>query len=929
MGKYTELVQEYEQKAKRKYELLKKHRRERRGLPLGEKIALLKQDRTKRLAWKQRIKRIEDPREHYAQKKGYKYYRKLQNRKIKWGIFIGFVALICLLMGIWYYNVSRPLNAEQQSARNTSLKVARQVADEGMVLLKNDNATLPLKDTNVNVFGAGAATPVYGGGGAGGISSAAATSFYTALKDAGISANKSLYNLYNNFAHSGDMDAKSDFKEPGKNFLDIFAPNIAGFLVQTPKEMPTEGVTQELIDGAKATSDTALYVISRAGTEAIDKKPEELRLNKDERDTLEILNKNFAHIVIVLNTTNVMELGFTEEFSNIDSVLWIGAPGEIGMKSVAAALKGDITPSGKLTDTYMYDIAKDPAVINTGDFQYKDKDGNPVRRYFANYQENVYVGYRYYETFDTADATVERITPAKTAVQYPFGYGLSYTTFDWKVSETKTDAETVRAKVTITNTGNRAGKDVAQLYFSAPFAAGGVERPAVELGAYAKTKLLQPGESETLTLTMNTRDMAAYDDTNAKAWVLDKGTYQISVRRDVKTIVENFAYTQPETVKYTADPATGQVVTNQFDDARDTVNYLSRSDVTPTNPASNIIKAPTNFTLPDSIPAADYKHKKGSTPEPTLNAENNLKLAELKGAAYDDPRWETFLDQLSEDELVKLTGHGGYWTVAIDRLSVPRTAMYDGPASIRGFLTSWATVAYPIPANLSASWNTTLAEEVGKAMGREAQSFGVDGVYGPSLNMHRSPLGGRNFEYYSEDPLIVGKTGAAVIRGLESTHTTAIMKHFVANDQETNRANFGLYTWTTEQALREIYLKPFEIAVKEGHPHGVMSAFNRVGTTWAGGNPALLQNVLRDEWGFKGFVITDAGLVGQGDHFDALQAVESGNDLMLASPIDGGANVFEKQLKDYLKTDRADTLNAMRGAAHNILYYVVQTSKVE
>ncbi|UTX51125.1 glycoside hydrolase family 3 C-terminal domain-containing protein [Candidatus Saccharibacteria bacterium TM7i] len=921
MGKYKELVAEYKQKAKRKYEALKVARRKRRELPLKEQFTLLKEDRSKRLAWKRRIKKVQDPREQYAQKKGYKQYRKLQNRKFKWGIAIGVVVIIGLLFTHWLITATKPLTSDQMAARKQSLNVARQVMDEGTVLLKNENNTLPLKDTAVNVFGAGSAAPIYSGGGAGGISSASAQSLYAAFEEEGINYNPTLYNLYNNFAHKNKVST-DEFKEQGKTLLDILLPNIAGFLVKSPKEMPASSVNGDILSEAKRHSDTALYVVSRAGTETVDFKPEELTLTQDERDTVALLDKNFEHIIILVNTTNVMELGFVNEFKHIDSVLWIGGPGEVGARSIAATLKGEVTPSGKLTDTYMYDIAANPAVKNTGNFQYQrnpeDECGTckerSQKRYFVNYQENVYVGYRYYETFEKTEA-----------VQYPFGYGLSYTNFAWTVGKKTATNDIVSADVTVTNNGPVAGKDVVQLYFSAPFTHDGVERPSVELGGYKKTKLLQPGESETVTIQMKTRDMAAFDDKIAKTWVMEAGTYGLSIRRDVRTPVELFTYEQPARATFSVDSVTGQAVKNQFDHARGSgINYLSRS-----YPETTKVTAPSNFTIPSFIFASDYSHEKSTAPVPTTNAKNDLKLADLKGINYDDPKWQNFIEQLNKDELVRLAGHGGYWSVAIDRLGVPRTSMYDGPTSIRNFLGSWASVAYPIPANLSASWNDELAEKVGEAMGKEAQSFNVNATYAPSLNMHRSPLGGRNFEYYSEDPLIAGKIGAAVTRGLQSTDTVAIIKHFVANDQETNRAAYGLYTWTTEQALREIYLKPFEIAVKEGQPNGVMSAFNRIGTTWAGGDKALLNTVLRDEWGFRGFVITDAGLAGQGDHFDALQAVESGNDMMLASPIDAGENTFEKQLKTYLKKDEVGTLIALQNAAHNILYYVLQTGVIK
>lgn len=918
MGKYKELVSEYKQKARRKYDALKKQRKARWGLPLGEQINLLKQDRAKRLAWKKRIKAVKDPREQYAQKKGYKYYRKLQHRKFKWGIFIAIVVILGLLFLNWYIGATKPLTAEQQAAREHSLEVARQVMDESMVLLKNENNTLPLaSDAKLNIFGAGSADPLYSGGGAGGISSATAESLYEAFDAAELAYNPALYNLYNNFAHNNKVST-NEYKKPGKSIIDILLPNIAGFLVTSPAELDPSKIPAETLEDAKNYSSTAVYVVSRAGTETIDFKPDELRLTDNERATLKLLNDTFDHIIILANTTNVMELGFVNEFSNIDSVLWIGAPGEIGMHSVAAALKGEVTPSGKLTDTYTYDITANPAVQNTGNFQYKDKDGQPVRRYFVNYQEGIYVGYRYFETF-LSNANYEK------TVQYPFGYGLSYTTFDWKVASTHANASSVGAKVTVTNTGDISGKEVVQLYYRAPFSHDGIEKSAIVLGGYAKTKLLAPGESDTVDITFTTNSMASYDDRINKTWVLDAGTYELVVARDVHTPVQTFTYTQPEKRILNKDNKTGTEVTNQFDHARGSLNYLSRSYPEQTKPS-----APTDamYDLPDFVVASDYSHEKSSAAEPTTGADNNIKLADLKGLDYNDPKWNDFLDQFNDNELVQLAGHGGYWSVAVERLGVPRTSMYDGPASIRNFLGSWASVAYPIPANFAATWNDELVEAIGEAMGQEAKTFDVDATYAPSLNMHRSPLGGRNFEYYSEDPLLAGKIGAAVTRGLNSAGTVAVVKHFTANDQETNRANYGLYTWVNEQALREIYLKPFELTVKEAEVYGAMSAFNRLGAIWAGGDSALLTNVLRNEWGFRGFVITDAGAAGQGDHFDALQAVEAGNDLMLGLPLELGENNFEKQLKDYLKEDRAGTLIALRNAAHNICYYVLQTDKL-
>ena len=912
-------IADYKQKARVKYRKLVATRKLRRGLPLKEQFALWKKDHATDKKWKKKINSVESKPERKAQKKGYKLYKKLLRRKYVIIIWSVILLTIITLFSSWYYGATRPLTAEQKTAREHSLPVANDVMSEGTVLLRNENNVLPLQSKKVSVFGASAASPVYGGGGAGGIASKDVETLYAAFDKTGIEYNKPLYNVYSNYAFDKKVST-DDYKTPtGTSLLDTLLPNIAGFLAGATAEMPVDKLPSEVLDNAKSYSNTAVYVISRAGMETKDFKADQLKLTDDERSTLKLVNENFAHVVVLLNTTNAFEVSFVKDFNHVEGVMWIGAPGEAGTEAIANTLLGNINPSGRLTDTYAYDINSNPAVANTGDFQYK-KDGVPAKRYFVNELENIYVGYRYYETFlDEAQYN--------STVQYPFGYGLSYTTFDWKLAASKADENNIKADVTVKNTGSVAGKDVVQVYFEAPFTQGGIEKSAKVLAGYAKTGLLQPGESQTVSVEFKTNSMASYDDTNAKTWVLDAGNYKIDVAHNVHTTAASFSYKQVAQKIINTDSVTGANVTNRFDDADGGLSYFSRSNPVATFPAK---PEGDDFNLPAIVPASDYKHKASTAANPTTDAQNNIKLVDLKGLAYDDPKWQQFVQQFTTNELVKMAGDGGYWTNGIDRLGIPKTSMYDGPASIRSFLQAWATVAYPIPINLSATWNDSLAEEVGRSMGAEARSFNVDAVYAPSVNLHRSPLGGRNFEYFSEDPLLAGKFGAAWTRGLQENKTVAVMKHFAANEQETNRANFGLYTWMTEQSMRELYLKPFELTVKEGNAHGAMSAFNRIGAVWAGGSKPLLTDVLRTEWGFKGFVVTDAGLAGQGEHFDALQAVEAGNDLMLASLISmPGDNTFEAELKTYLKQDRAGTIIALQNAAHNITYYVLQTSKVK
>ncbi len=914
---YRELVALYKDKARKRWLKVKAERRKLGRLAIPERFDLwLKEDQDLK-KWKATIKKVVDDDSRRAQKRGYRYFKRLRRRK--WVIALVAIAVLVpvLLFANWYNEATKPLTAAQKAARAASLEVARKVQDEGMVLLRNKGNTLPLQTKAVSVFGAGAARPVYGGGGAGGIAPTSVDSLYDALAAEGFSYDASLYNLYSNFAFHGKPSTDA-FKKPGKDFLDVMLPSIKGFLATATPEMPADKLPQAVLDQAAKHSDTAVYVISRVGTETKDLTPEQLRLNSDEKQTLDKLDASFKRIVLLVNTTNAMELGFVENYQHIDAVLWVGAPGEVGSHSIAGALAGKVNPSGRLTDTYTYNLESNPAVSNTGDFQYKNKDGTPAKRYFANYKEGIYVGYRYYETF-VPDNDYSKV------VQYPFGYGQSYTSFKWDVVSTSATEREVVAKVRVTNTGKVAGKDVVQLYYDPPYTRGSIEKSATVLGGYTKTGLIEPGASAEVEVRFATDSMASYDDQSAKAWVLDAGEYRVRVARDVRDTVDRFSYVQPERKVIKTDNVTGSEVTNRFDHARGDITYLSRAD-----PAHTMPWAPEgdDFTLPD-LQKGDYAHDTVARQEPTTGAANNITLKDLKGLAYDDPKWQQFLDQFTDEELVKMAGNGGYWSTGIERLGIPRTTMYDGPASVRNFFSAWSTVAYPVPVVLSSTWNDALAEEVGVAMGREAESFDVDAVYAPSLNLHRSPLGGRNFEYYSEDPLIAGRIGAAYTRGLQSTKRVAVIKHYAANDQETNRAAMGLYTWMTEQSLRELYLRPFELAVKDGGAHGAMSAFNRIGPVWAGGDPQLLNGVLREEWGFKGFVITDAGIAGQGDHFDALQAVEAGNDLMLGNLFDSNGGTFVNQLRDYLKKDRAGTLIALRSAAHNICYYVLQTDKLD
>ncbi|MGM0900618.1 MAG: glycoside hydrolase family 3 N-terminal domain-containing protein [Bacillota bacterium] len=919
-SKYRQLVKAYKEEAKEKANELKAARRERKNLSKEEKLTLKKEDKKKIELWKQEIKATEDKKERKAKKKGFKKYKRIKRRPYVLGTWAAIFLLLAGSFTGFYVSRTAPMSAEQAEAANFSRGIAEQVMAESIVLLKNESDIFPLQHTKINVFGAGAAKPVFGGGGAGAIDSSTVDDLYMAFDQQNIEYNPTLYNLYSNFIYN-DERSTEEFKKPGKSLIQKLFPNVIGFIPQTTKEMPANELSEAVVKEAVEYSNTALYVISRTGSEAIDLSVEDVRLSQEERDTLDILDKNFNHIVLLVNTVNAFELGFIDEYENIDGVMWVGAPGQYGTHAIAKALIGEITPSGKLVDTYAYDVESNPAVLNTGDFQYVDKDGQPTGRYFTNNLEGIYVGYRYYETFLNEEEYSQ-------TVQFPFGYGLSYTDFDWEVVATDFNKNEISIDVRVTNTGDYAAKDVVQVYFTAPFTSGGIEKSSIELGGYAKTSVLEPNQSEVVTVEFTTNNMSSYDQENEEAWILEAGEYQIKVARHIRDIAEQFPYNVEETVVTKVDEKTGTEIENLFEDAAGDLVYLSRSNSEETFPK---VPSEDDYLIPEEVVAtAEYKVEPSTAEAPTTGADNGVKLKDLKGLDYNDPLWDTFLDQFTAAEMVKLVGDGGYWTEPVERLGVPATTMYDGPASIRAFFDSWASVAFPVGVNAASTWNDALIEEMGVAMGQEAVAYDVDAVYAPSMNMHRSPLGGRNFEYYSEDPYISGKMAAAYTRGLQSTGTVAVFKHFAANDQETNRAANGLYVWATEQALREIYFEPFEIAVKEGNPHGAMSAFNRIGTTWSGGSRELLTDLLREEWGFEGFVITDAGIGPQGNHFNTHQAISAGNDLMLAFPINfKQPNSFEKELQQYLEEDEAGTLHGLRNAVHNISYYILQTNKVD
>lgn len=788
------------------------------------------------------------------------------------------------------------------STREKAIDIANQIESEGIVLLKNEDNALPLKTKKVNVFGAASCSiALADAAGSGAVRSSETVGFYDALENAGIEYNKSLYNTYAN-ATGTKLDL---------GLISYVITVLKQFFGGGQKEMPISKISEAAMAQAKEYSQTAIIVIGRVGTEMKDLSIEKLNLTADESEMIERVCTEFPEVIVVFNISNITDMSWLEDYDSIKAAMIMWLPGEVGTNSVGKVLTGEVNPSGKLVDTVSYDIEDHPASENFGNYMYKGIFGIP--KYFVNYNEGIYVGYRYFETF------------APEKVQYPFGFGLSYTTFDWEIKDFDADENEISVKVNVTNTGNVAGKDVVQVYFSAPYYEGGIEKSAIELAAYAKTKELAPGKSETLEISFDTEDMASYDSVNEEAWVLDKGEYKIHIAHDVRTFDESFSYTVDEKVVYKTDSNSGNEVKNLFGFAEGDLTYLSRSDEEGTYPTP-----PTNYKATAEVKNSDQRpapETEGEAPKTGVKYDKTITLQDV---AKDESLWDAFLDQLTVDEMITLITDCGYETEAIERLGIPATSDNDGPSCIKGeggLLYSQCGLAFPVATVLACTWNDELAEEFGEIIGEEGNQLGTHVWYAPGCNIHRSPQGGRNNEYYSEDPLISGKMSAAVTRGVQSKGIVVTVKHFAANEQETNRQSNGLYTWLSEQSLREIYLEPFEISVKEGGAKGIMSAYNRIGAQWCGGSKALITDLLRNEWGFDGFVITDASIDLTGDgYLDPVLAVYARNSGILTMLYVVSAPQTILSLKLAYRKDPIGMGKAMRLCVYDICRMKMETN---
>lgn len=861
-----------------------------------------------------------------------------------------------------YYTLSDGIETKAD-ALATANAVNEKLCEEGFVLLKNENA-LPLSaNAKVSVYGMNSVDLVYGGSGSAAKDSADSVDLFKSLENAGISYNPELKEFYETQQSQGK----------GRPDSPTMGDIVTGFATgELPQSAYSGG---SAASNAGSYTDAALVVISRIGgegydlpTQSIDTEgrsdPTEhyLELDDNEEALLADLcaeDSPFEHVILIINSGTSMELGFLmdDEAYNgkLTGALWIGTTGGTGMNALGKILTGAVNPSGRLVDTYATDFTVIPAyqnfATNNGTGNSYLINGTEQNAHFVDYEEGIYVGYRYFETRGAKDAAWYREN-----VVFPFGYGLSYTTFDWKIE----DDASIRnqkiekgieytLKITVTNTGDYAGKDVIQLYGHAPYTAGGIEKSEVVLVGFAKTGVIQPGESETVEIIFDPYYLASYDYSGVKlengGYILEQGNYELYISRNAHDKVLTVPFKVAEDIVYNDAAVEGYTVENRFANVSTHIGtYLSRNDWEGTFPATPTEDDKTvDEAFMESLSMEAYigeglrvdqdkpwysERKPRQTRQDLTYEETEVKLYDLVGKDYDDPMWDALLDQITYEDMRYLIGTGNFNTAAMENIDKPKTTDPDGPAGFTNFMTViggtatvYDTCFYASECVIAATWNAELVEEMGIAIGNEAlignergDGRVYSGWYAPAVNIHRTPFSGRNWEYYSEDSFLSGKMAASVITGAKSKGVYTYVKHFAVNDQETNRDTNGLITWLNEQSLREIYLRPFEMAVTEGGSNAMMSSFNRIGTVWAGGSYELLTDVLRNEWGFVGMVITDYNT---NSYMYADQMIRAGGDLNL---------IQDKQPSATGDIVTPSHQTAVRRATKNILYTVVNSN---
>ena len=845
---------------------------------------------------------------------------------------------------------------EETSAKATEL--VNEITADGVVLAKDEDGILPVASgSKLNVFGWASTNPCYGGTGSGALNTAyPVTDLLTGLHDAGIETNEELSKFY--------TDYKADRPSVGMVAQDwtLPEPNVSLY-------------TDEMMENAKAFSDTAMVVITRVGGEGADlptdmasvvdgswirrvaqaygsergtayyngtyddslnegndwdKGDHFLQLSNREEDLLDLVTANFDNVILVYNGANAFQMDFLKDYPQIKGVLLCPGTGQSGFEGFGKVVSGEVNPSGRTVDTYVSNLKNSPWWNNFGDFKYTNTeelnsdssffDPEGTTPSFVNYVEGIYVGYKFYET-----AADEGLINYDDEVVFPFGYGLSYTSFTKEMSGITNDGTSLNFTVTVTNTGSVAGKDVVEIYSDPPYTNGGIEKSSANLLDFAKTNELAPGESQTIEFSIPVEDLASYDYQTNGCYVLEAGDYVISANDDSHNVADSQTYTVASDIVYNESNKRGSdavAATNEFDFAEGEITYLSRADGFANY--AEATAAPATYEMTDEQKAAfDNAHTyteagyqnddDANAADITTGAKNGLKLVDLRGVDYNDAKWDQLLDQMTIDEMQQTIGFGGYQTAAVSSIEKVRTNDCDGPASINNNFTGVGSVGFPAATLIGMTWDKDLAYAFGDSIGEMANEMDTSGWYGPAMNIHRTAFAGRNFEYYSEDGVLSGRMASNAIMGAQEHGVYAYMKHFALNDQEGNRTSMAA-TWSNEQAIREIYLKPFEISVKDADCHAVMSSFNYIGTRWAGGCKELLKNVLRGEWGFVGFVETDYfGVYG---YMTADQGVRNGSDLMHCTT----GNDFNT-----VTVLTNSSKQALREASKNILYTVVNS----
>ena len=811
-------------------------------------------------------------------------------------------------------------------------EVAEEIMEDGIVLLKNESL-LPLNETKkLNIFGWESINPAYGGAGSGGINDLYdIVSLNQGLENAGFSINQELVDFYNNYG--ADNPEMSIQKQSW-----------------TLPEPPVDTYSDELIKSAKEYSDVAVVVLSRKAGEghndipmdvrkaAYDNNSDEyddfpegehyLQLSQTERDMVDMVCSNFDNVIVVYNGANQFELGFADEYPQIKSVVWCPGTGNVGFNALGKVFSGEVNPSGKTPDTFIYDMTTAPwwnnaektEYTNLADMAVEGMNAGTAQVYapaFTNYVEGIYVGYKYYET-----AAQEGAIDYDKTVQYPFGYGLSYTEFEQKMGELEEKDGQISVDVEVTNSGDVAGKDVVEVYYKPPYTNGGIEKSSANLIEFAKTDLLQPGESQTVTVTFSIEDMASYDENNAKAYVLEKGDYVISINSDSHTVLDQKTYTADKDVVYKGEnkrASDDTAATNVFEDAKGDVTYLSRADhfanyeEATAAPASAELGEPyvSEYHLNSNFDKTTYLNDEDVMP--TTGADNGLTLADMRDADYDDPRWEKLLDQLTVDEMANMIAMAGYQTAAMDSVGKVATLDFDGPAAINNNFTGVGSIGFPIEVVVASTWNKELAQAWGECMGKISQEMGAEGWYAPGMNTHRTAFGARNYEYFSEDGVLAGNMGAKAVEGARKYGVYSYIKHFALYEGNAKMVS----VWSNEQAIREIYLKPFEISVKQGGANAVMVSWSFLGDKWTGECSNLINTVLREEWGFRGMALTDFFRNNGHGFMNADAALANGVDVMLST--------FNGEENNVANPEHPTSVLQMRNACKNVMYTVVSS----